>query len=475
MGIPDLTPRPDLAEGSSAPGADQVLSTDDFRSRLTESNLVRAMACLAILLLAPLFVSRSINKPLYPGLPGVLSGDEPHYLVLINSAISDGDFDLANNYQDVHRGGLQAGRIFSGQPLDHHVNWYQDDHLVKWWQVYEMDPERWERDGEGHPVPTLRSDSESRPVSEKEYSQHPVGLAFLLAPILVAFRGTALVEPAALFTSGLATVGGCFAWCWLVKPYSRYPAHRLGAAAVAYLGSPLWHYGQDLYSESFLAFLGVAAFAAALRAGRYGIAGLLVGAGILIKTPFGLIALPLIADALIRGHWRQALKCAVPLALAGFLVMYWNRQMYGDWLRNPQEWEPGSLSEGLFGLTLSWKHGLLLVSPALCLSALALPTWFRNHRRDATLMTLAVMLYGGLMACWAQWWGGTCYSARLILPIVPFLFAPLALLFETEMWKSHIVVRTLGTALMGVSIVFGALAAFRCDYVWGGHPLQLVW
>ena len=37
------------------------------------------------------------------------TGDEPHYLVLINSVISDGDFDLANNYRDVHRGGPRLG------------------------------------------------------------------------------------------------------------------------------------------------------------------------------------------------------------------------------------------------------------------------------------------------------------------------------------------------------------------------------
>ena len=86
----------------------------------------------------------SVEKPFSLGLPGVLSGDEPHYLVLINSVISDGDFDLANNYQDVHRGGLQAGRKFAGAPLDHHVNWYEDDQLVKWWQAYEMDAERWD-------------------------------------------------------------------------------------------------------------------------------------------------------------------------------------------------------------------------------------------------------------------------------------------------------------------------------------------
>jgi hypothetical protein len=249
----------------------------------------------------------------------------------------------------------------------------------------------------------------------------------------------------------------------------------LGAAAVAYLGSPLWHYGQNLYSESFLAFFSVAAFAVALRGEKYLIAGLVLGAGVLIKTPFGLIALPLIGDALMRRNLRQALECAVPVALVGFLVLYRNRQMHGDWLRNPQEWEPGSLMEGSFGLTFSWQHGLLLVSPALCLSALVLREWFQKHRRDATLISLAALLYGGLMASWAQWWGGTCYSARLILPIVPFLFAPLALLFDTRIWANHLLVRRVGTILIIISIAFGAIAAFGCDYVWGKHPLQLFW
>jgi hypothetical protein len=447
----------------------------DLRHRFTESNLGAAMACLALLLLAPLCVSRSIEKPLSLGSPGVLSGDEPHYLVLINSLINDGDFDLANNYQDAHRGGLQAGRIFSGQPLDHHVNWYDDGQIVKWWQVYELDPEKWERDSQGLPVPTLRSDSTIRPMSDKEYSQHPVGLAVVLAPILVAFRGTSLVESVAILCSGMATVGGFYAWCWLVRRYTRSAAHLLAAAAVAYLGSPLWHYGQNLYMESFLAFLSVAAFAAALRADRYLTAGVLLGLGVLIKAPIALIALPLIGDAVLRRHWKHALACAIPIAVAGLLLLYWNRQMYGDWLRNPQEWESGSVLEGIFGLALSRAHGLLLVSPALSLSALVLPAWFRDHPRDATLMTLATLLYGGMMAYWVQWWGGSCYSARLILPIVPFLFAPLALLFDTRIWQTHAFLRSVGAALMIISIVFGAVGAFGCDYVWGKHPVELVW
>ena len=35
--------------------------------------------------------------------------------------------------------------------------------------------------------------------------------------------------------------------------------------------------------------------------------------------------------------------------------------------------------------------------------------------------------------------------------------------------------RIVGTTLMIISIVFGAIAAFGCDYVWGHHPLELFW
>ena len=55
----------------------------------------------AALLLAPLCVSGPVpgaGTPLsYFVKPMVHSGDEPHYLVLINSVVRDGDIDVANN------------------------------------------------------------------------------------------------------------------------------------------------------------------------------------------------------------------------------------------------------------------------------------------------------------------------------------------------------------------------------------------
>ncbi len=338
-----------------------------------------------------------------------------------------------------------------------------------------MDPNAWQKDEEGHRMPTHRPESGLGPVPGPEYSQHPAGLAFLLAPILYPFRDTALVEPAAIYCSGLATVLGCFAWCWLTRPYAKSRAHLFVAAAVAYLGSPLWHYGLVLYSESFLAALAVGAYAAALRAERTGLAGWLLAAGVLIKPPFILIAAPLIADAVLRRKPGQVQQYALPIAMAVLLVTSWNRAMYGDWLRNAQEWESGSLMDGLCGFTFSWRHGLLLFAPALLLSAIALPAWFRRYPREAILMTSASVLYAGLMSYWYQWWGGMCYSARLIVPIVPFLFAPLPLLFDTNLWKAHGLLRAAGIALMVVSVAFGAIGAFGCDYVLFHHPLQLLW
>lgn len=53
-----------------------------------------------LLLLCPLLVSGPVpgaDSPVSLTWPMVHSGDEPHYLVLINSLISDGDLDVSNN------------------------------------------------------------------------------------------------------------------------------------------------------------------------------------------------------------------------------------------------------------------------------------------------------------------------------------------------------------------------------------------
>lgn len=429
----------------------------------------------AVLLLAPFSVSGPVPGQaarISFGVPMIHSGDEPHHLVLIESAIQDFDFDVANNYASVHRGGLGAGRKFAGSPLDHHVTWFVHGQRFDWGQAYETEPSRWDHDAAGHPQPTLLKNAPPLPASER--SRHSPGLAVLTSPLLWPFRGTRWVEPLALLMTAVATVCGLMAFVELIRPLSRVPWVWTLAAAVAYLGSPLWAYARTLYPEPFLAALGVLAYAQALRSQRPLAAGMLLGAGAMLNVAFALVAVPLVVDASVRERWAEARRIAIPVLATVALVLWWNHASFGAWLAFSQTWSFRSVAEGLPGLAASPRHGLLAVSPVLALAALGIPSWFRQHRREAVLMTAAAVLFVVAAAGVEPWWGGSSYSARRIVPVMPFLFLPLVVVLDRCATESRPFLSTATAVLAFVSIQFGAIAAFGCENVVGRHPLEFV-
>ena len=454
-------------------------STGGIGVPIESSAWSRLLWVVAALLLAPLCVSGPVPGASLPistfVRPMVHSGDEPHYLVLINSVVNDGDIDVANNYADVHRGGEQAGRKFAGWALDHHVNWYWQSHLIHWWQAYETQYARWKSDSEGHPVPTLQADSIHRPVNKHEYSQHPPGLAWVLAPFVWPFRKTSLLEPVVLLCSGLVTIAGLWAFYQLLRPSGISTRAAVLITAVVFLGTPVWHYARTLYVEPYLMACALGGYAACLRFNRFAIAGLLLGIGTLLKIPFAVIAAPLIVTTVFEKRWREVISLAAPIAIAVALQLVCNQRAYGNWWKFPQKWEWGYPLFGLGGLAFSWQHGLLLFAPIVLVSlAIAVPKWFQQRRREAVLIGTAAILYILVMSCWAQWWGGTCYSARLIMPVVPFLLLPMGSLIASSTWKTDWRIRALTWTVAVVSVGFGVIGAFSCEHVWGKHPLQIV-
>ncbi|MCB9951956.1 MAG: hypothetical protein H6824_13325 [Planctomycetaceae bacterium] len=399
------------------------------------------------------------------------SGDEPHYLIIVNSLVNDGDLDVANNYANVHHGKLDAGRKFAGWAIDHHVVWYWQDYCINWWQAYEMIGSNWDQDEAGYPVPTFQKDSVHRPVSDKEYSQHSPGLAFLQAPFLFVFRGTSLMESAALALTAFVTIAGFWGLKTLVKPYVNSPWQAAFVAAIAYLGSPLWHYGRTVYAEPFAATLLVCGFAFVLRKEQYFIGGVLLGCVLLLKVPFLLLILPLIVDVVWRRDWLNATLLCIPLGAAVGVTLLWNYQMRNGWLHMPQRFEAGNPFEGFFGLLFSPTHGLLLFAPILFAVPIFLPEWFKQHRRDAILISSSVIGYFLLMSLYRQWWGGTCYSARYLIPILPLLFVPFAVLWKWDMKSHHRIIYFAVVCLAFVSIQFSLIGAFGCEHVLDKHPL----
>src|ERR1700694_238254 len=111
------------------------------------------LGLLAVLLLVPqVFNHLSGHERLRPTGARVCAGDEPHYLVMLNSLLNDGDLELANNYRSVHQGSFQAGESYAGSALDHHVVYFVRGER-HWWSDF-YDAEIWKRDANGSPVPT---------------------------------------------------------------------------------------------------------------------------------------------------------------------------------------------------------------------------------------------------------------------------------------------------------------------------------
>ena len=286
---------------------------------------------ISLLLLLPLlFGSHHSTSTLHLGLPRVYSGDEPHYLVLINSVILDGDLDLANNYAAVHRGAPQAGNDFSGSALDHHTVWFESGSRKHWRQIYEFDPAHWGHDGEGHPVPRLRAGNAAPLEGHPEFSIHPPGVALLLAPILFPFRGTQLIEPLAICCSAIAMIIAMVMFRSLVRKYNSNSAFADLVTVVTFLGTPAWLYGRTLFNEPYLLLFAIGSYSLALRDKNPVLAGILIGCGMLMKPPFALLIIPLFLMYFLKRRFTSAALLVLP-AVASLTAFLWlNDVMFGS-------------------------------------------------------------------------------------------------------------------------------------------------
>ena len=426
----------------------------------------RPAALIAALLALPLiFASPYAPTKFRIGLPRVFSGDEPHYLVLINSLLRDGDLDLANNYAAVHQGDPQAGLHFSGAALDHHTVWFEGTTRRNWLNIYETDPASWDHDGNSVPVPRLRAGQSSPMEGHGEISTHPSGLALILGPLLFPFRGTGLLEPAAILCSALGMIAAMLVFRALIRTYKASAWSADLATAVTFLGTPLWHYGRALFTESFLTLFCVASYSLVLRGRSPLAAGLLIGMGVLLKPTLAILGVPLLILLVFERNYDSVALFMLPVAAAVAVTVGLNALLLGSPWRAVQEWIPGSFFEGAWQMFASPQRGLLITAPAIVVAALAWPQFINDHRRDAVVLLAGVALYYGLFASFAYWHGGACYSIRHVVPVLPLMFASLASLSDIVWWRSR-VFRGVTAALCILSVIINGHAAIQYWKSW---------
>jgi hypothetical protein len=331
-----------------------------------------------------------------PSRPG---GDEPHYLVITQSLLLDGDLRVENNYQ---RRDYEA--YFRG-PLRPHFR-------VRG------------RDGE-------------------IYSIHAPGVAVLVAPAfaLAGYHGVVV------FLVLIAAAGSALAWHLARLVTGRADAAWFGWAAVTLSVTSVFH-SFAVYPDGPGGVLALTGVWALLRArdeaasGADGVRPWLMHGAALAMLPWmhsrfallagGLGALILWRLAPTRNATGKAVAfLAVPVVsalgwMAYFIAIYGTPDPSA-----PYAGEAGSFAHvpgGLVGLFADQRFGLFAYAPVLlfAFAGVGYMVWGRAHRRLGVEYLFVLVPYVLVITHFAMWWGGASAPARFLVPVLGMLAIPAA-------------------------------------------------
>jgi hypothetical protein len=318
-------------------------------------------------------------------------GDEPHYLMVAESLLRDGDLSLERDYAE--------GRytLFHDAPLQPHYR-VRGRHGVI-------------------------------------YSLHAVGLSVLILPAW-ALGGYAAVT---VFMALLAALVALEVREWVRELTGR---EGLAAAAgwVAALTPPLVHYSGLVFTEvpAALALSFGLRRARAPALGGGGTFAVGVAAAVLpwLNVRYAPLAALVLAHALWRhGRRRVSVAALVPVVCSAVGLLVWHQVLYGFWDprrvygRRP-ELALSNLAEGLPGLLLDQEFGLLVYAPVLALALPGLALLWRRDRRLAITAGAAVVAVLLTAGAWPMWRGGFNPPARFLVPIAPLLVVAVAMAWD---------------------------------------------
>ncbi len=417
-----------LATMPSRPGAQRLLQRAQSLVR-DRPQLAAGVCAFAIFAFAAWQVS--------PSVPG---GDEPHYLVITQSLLLDGDLKIENNHR---RGDYQA--YYAGALAPHYIR---------------------------------------RGANGEIYSIHAPGLSAVVAPAF-ALGG----YPAVVFLLlVIASCGSALAWhlAWLAT--GRAAAAWYGWAAVTLAATTIFH-SFTVYPDglgSVIALTGVWALLRAEEERRTGesrlLPWLLHGAALALlpwlHSRFALLAGCIGALVLLRlsATKNPAGKAAAFLSVPAVSAVLWInffRAIYG--IADPsapygtvREFSLGFIPGGLAGLLFDQRFGLFANAPALIVGLAGLAMMLRVGRqasaatadssgladRRLALELLFVMVPYLLTATsYAMWWAGWSAPARFANPAVLILAVPCAVAWSRIQNRGSRAVAAGAAGLLRLSVV----------------------
>ena len=344
--------------------------------------------------------------------PSVPGGDEPHYLVITQSLLLDGDLKIENNHR---RGDYQS--YFAGPLAPHYIR---------------------------------------RGVNGEIYSIHAPGLSALVAPAfaLGGYRGVVL------WLLVIASFGSALSWhlAWLSSGSSA--GAWFGWAAVTLAATTIFH-SFTVYPDGaggVIALTGVWALLRAQEERRTGDARLLpwflhgMALALLpwLHSRFALLAGSIGALVLLRLAFTKnpAGKAVAFLSVPAVSAVGWMGlfvAIYG--VADPsapygttREFSLGFIPGGLAGLLFDQRFGLIANAPVLAIGVAGLVMMLRTasssaaepgssglaDRRLALELLFVTVPYLLTATSYAMWWAGWSAPARFANPAVPALAIPCA-------------------------------------------------
>lgn len=360
------------------------------------------------------------------------NGDEPHYLVITQSLLKDGDLQIENNHTQ-----RDYAEYFRGQ---------------------------------------LNPDFLRRGTNGQIYSVHAPGLAVVVAPAFALFGYHGVV----IWLSLAAALGSALLWRASYLLTGSVGAGWFGWAAGA-LTVPFFFQSFAVYPDALAGTLVLVAVLPLLAPQPQMTVKRWVGVGFALAvlpwlhTRFavlsGALALVLLLRLLQLPERRSRLVAlfAVPLvsALAWFALF---RAIYGTF--NPlapyggdTQSTPANVLNGLPALLFDQQFGILPYAPVygVCLAGLFVLVR-RRHRIGLELLAIAVP-YLFVASMFQLWWAGTVSPARLAVPVLPLLALPGAWVWsDARRASTRAMAATLLTLSIGVTISLLVVDAGRLVY-----------
>lgn len=335
-------------------------------------------------------------------------GDEPHYLVITQSLLKDGDLQIENNHR-------------------------QEDYKAYF-------------GGE------LRPDFLHRGENGEIYSIHAPGLPALVLPAFAAagYRGVIV------FLALLSAIGTWLVWRTGYRLTGSVGAAWFGWAAVA-LSVPFFFHASAVYPDPVAAVIVMAAVTALLsfetittvgaEKGRAwpawgwallgGALGLLPWLHTRYAALAGVLGVCLALRLLARRAWARVVALVVPL-LVGIAAWFgYFYAIYGEFspaaaYGHYTQSQISNIPRGLVGLLFDAQFGLFPYAPVYLVAIAGFVSLFRVRLRLALEIAAVLLTYLLAVAAYHMWWGGWSAPARFLVPVLLMLGVPAAVFWSRQ-------------------------------------------